>query len=94
MSLFQRTPLALALSAGLTTLAHAGINVPTSQTCDTARAPTAYTAKAAGSTATLAFLVGPSKMTPCYIQTDVGSSEPSLAIRKDGTLIYAPIHFP
>lgn len=94
MHALKPTCVALALSAMGVTAAYAGINVPVIQTCDTSRAATAYVAKTTGSTSTFSFLVGPSKMTPCTILTDLGSSEPALAIRKDGTLVYAPVHFP
>ena len=95
MNRLNKTSLALAATTFMAAAAHAGVNVPVLQTCDTSRSLTAYTARTTGSSSTLPFLVGgPSKMTPCFIQTDLGSSEPALAIRKDGTLIYAPVHFP
>jgi BNR repeat-like domain len=94
MFAFKPTHVALALSGVFMTAAHAGVNVPVTQTCDTMRSATAYVAGLTGSTAILPSLVGNAGMTPCLIATDLGSSEPALAIRKDGTLIYAPVHFP
>jgi hypothetical protein len=94
MLAIKPTCAALAVSAACIASAHAGINVPVTQKCDSSRAATAYVAGSTNSSAILPFLVGPSRMTPCYIETDLGSSEPSLTIRKDGTVVYAPVHFP
>jgi hypothetical protein len=95
MTFLHKTPLALAALISIASGAQAGVNVPVTQTCDTSRALSAYVAGTTTSTATLPFLVGgPAKMTPCFIETDLGSSEPSLSILKDGTVVYSPVHFP
>lgn len=82
------------LAAALSSAAQAGINVPTTQSCDSAKAPTAYVAQPSGSHDTSADSVAPARMIPCLIETDLGSSEPYLVIRRDGTLLYAPVHLP
>lgn len=95
LHLFHLFHLSIAtLAAALSSAAQAGISVPTTQSCDSAKAPTAYVAQPSGSHDTSADPVSPARMTPCLIETDLGTSEPYLAIRRDGTLLYAPVHLP
>jgi hypothetical protein len=88
------TRLVLALTSALAVAAHAATPVPVTQTCFDARVASTYVASATGSKDTQVASTLTARLTPCLIETDLGTSEPALLIGKDGALVYSPVHLP
>jgi hypothetical protein len=94
MITLKPTHMVVALASVWAVSAQAATPVPVTKTCFDTRVASTYTAGINASSEAGVSQNGSGRMTPCFIETDLGTSEPALFVRKDGSLVYSPVHLP